>query len=185
MTHPTPRDTPLGRPLPTRRLARALRRGAAALALAAGCALPGAAAAVGADQTEFYAWAPGGGLVKVVFYGDPQAWSDGAHLFGSRDDKRFSWCWAPVRGEMPLSFNCTSQRGRPAEIVWRYLRPLDGTPSFDDNTPIAAEYRRIARAARIGNGKRRGDGAWIATFVCRQGCGPGVPRYVFEVAHYD
>jgi hypothetical protein len=163
----------------------ARRRFAAGLALCAGLASPGIASAVGADQTEFYAWSPGNGPIKVVFYGDPQPWSEGAHLFGSRDDKRFAWCWAPVRGEVPLSFKCASKRGQPAEFVWRYQRPLDGTPSFDDNSPIAAEYRRIARAAKIGNGKHRGDGTWIATFVCRQGCGPGVPRYVYEVAHYD
>ena len=185
MTH---RSTATSTSMPARPTGpvRALwRRALATLALAAAVSAPGPAVAVGADETEFYAWQTGRGPIKVVFYGDPQPWSEGAHLFGSRDDKRFAWCWAPVRGEVPLSFNCTSRKGGAAEIVWRYQRPLEGTPSFDDNSPIAAGYRRIARAAKIGNGKHRGDGTWIATFVCQRGCGPDVPRYVFEVAHYD
>jgi hypothetical protein len=161
--------------------ARALGRVLGGL-LAPLLACSGAVAAT-AEQTEFHAWTPQAGPIKVVFFGDPQPWSEGAHLFGSRDDRRFAWCWAPVRGGTPLSFKCTPGRGMPAAIVWRYLRPLGGPPAHDDNSPLSAEYRRIARAARIGDGTHTGDGTWVATFTCRQGCRPGVPRYVFEVAY--
>jgi len=139
--------------------------------------VPTLAFASGAEDTEFHGRTAGGKLVKITFVEDGQPWSKRNFIYGSKTFGALAFCWAEKINEVRQSFLCTSSRGASATLTYVIVPQPEGS--------TRSEYKKIARLAKLGDGSQRGDGTLEAVYVCKRGCSPSVPRYVFEVTKHD
>lgn len=147
--------------------------------------LPAVCHALGAEDTEFYARTRAGQVLRLKFVEDPQPWSGQNFIYGAAGTRSLSLCWSEKLNEVRKSFVCTTARGAAPALIYELLGTPDKAPTYNDQSPQAAEYRAIAGKARLGKGTERGDRVLEAIFVCKQGCSPEVPRYIYEVSTYD
>lgn len=139
--------------------------------------VPAPAMALGAEDVRFYGKLGNGELVRIGFLDDPQPWTGNAFLYGSPTPAAFRYCWGHAVDETPVSFECTSERGGAPTLIYKAVAPATGKPT--------AEYRAIARKAKLGDGSRRGDGTLLHVYECAVGCLPALPRRLFEVGMFD
>jgi len=142
--------------------------------------LPAGAFAVGVEYTAYYGLSAGKTVVKLAFLDDPTPWSKGNFIFGNKRHKPFSFCWAESVNEVPQSLVCRASPTSKPSVVYRALPYSNGGPFYNERTAAGAEYRAIARRAKLGDGTGDRGATLVSVYVCQTGCSAEMPRYFFE-----
>jgi len=142
--------------------------------------VPAAAFAIGVESTAYYGLVADKTVVKLAFRDDPTPWSKGNFIFGSTRHNPFAFCWTESVDEEPQSLVCRATPSGKPTVVYRALPYANGGPFYNERTAAGAEYRAIAKRAKLGNGTRDNDEALVRVYVCDTGCSPAMPRYFFE-----
>ena len=146
---------------------------------------PSLASALGAEDSRFYGLLNDGQLLQLNFAGDPAPWTQNNFLYGAKSSAAFAFCWGTKEKEASVAFNCTSDQGTRPGLSYRALIRSEAQLSYGSKSPEMALYRKIAKKARLGTGRDRGDATLVTIFECADGCTSATPRYLFEVGFYD
>ena len=141
--------------------------------------------ALGAEQVEFFGFGDNAELVQLSFKEDPQDWSGRNFIYGTSESGALSFCWTTRVNEVPIQFLCTSSKGNKPTLIYEALPISDQGAHPPKGTPYEAEYKKLARKAKLGTGKKRGNGTVLAIYECTHRCSPGVPQRLYKVGRFD
>jgi len=140
--------------------------------------------AADAARTEFLGLDATDTLVRISYEDEPAPWTGGNPIYGAIEREELRYCWietappkpgaakAPLSAEV-IAFNCTRVRGAKPSVQYLPVEG-DGARPEDPADPMRV-YHRVATKAGLA------DDALLRAYVCKTGCGPATPRFMFAV----
>ena len=173
-------------------------------ALAMAMWLPNCVLAADKAITEFFGMDSTDGLVRITYEDVSAPWTGGSAIYGAVDRKEIRYCWteyaavteasagADVAGNLdrtPLAFNCTSARGAKPTVQFLPVdadaEDAEASDSASSKTVSSKPVSSTSMFARIAKQAKLAADTLKRTYICKIGCGPAIPLYLFEVAVTD
>lgn len=117
--------------------------------------------AIGPEQQYFLALASNGTETAIEYISDGEAWSDGNAIYGSKQQRAFSFCWATE-----AQLQCASKRGERPSVLYKL---------GSDGGSISKQANALFKKSSDAN-----EG-FFSYYVCQSGCERTLPKFIYLV----